>query len=95
MTTSNQSVPPPSRAFVLFFFEKGQMCKDRVRKFIRKRYRWTLKRRDARLCYRERSLKTQIRNETVLVVFTVTTSKTKIKTVECLKPRISEIIEYR
>ena len=31
----------------------------------------------------------------VLVVFTFTPSKTKIKTVGCLKPRISNIIEYR
>ena len=29
------------------------------------------------------------------VVFTVTPSKTKIKTVECLKPIISDIKEYR
>ena len=31
----------------------------------------------------------------VLVVFTFTPPKTKIKTVECLKPIISNIIEYR
>ena len=31
----------------------------------------------------------------VLVVFAFTPSKTKIKTVECLKLRISNIIEYR
>ena len=31
----------------------------------------------------------------VLVVFTFTPSKTKIKTVECVKQRISNIIEYR
>ena len=28
----------------------------------------------------------------ILVVFTATPSKTKIKTVECLRPRISDII---
>ena len=27
--------------------------------------------------------------------FTITPSKTKIKTLECLKPSISDIIEYR
>ena len=31
----------------------------------------------------------------VLVVFTFTPPKTKIKTMECLKPIISNIIEYR
>ena len=31
----------------------------------------------------------------VLVVFTFTPPKTKIKTVECLKPIISNIIDYR
>ena len=31
----------------------------------------------------------------VLVVFTFTPPKTKIKTVECLKPIISDVIEYR
>ena len=31
----------------------------------------------------------------ILVVFSVKPSKIKIKTVNCLKPRISDIIKYR
>ena len=45
---------------------------------------------------KQRSHKMQLeKNVAILVVFTVTPSKTKIKTVECLKLRISDIIEYR
>ena len=45
---------------------------------------------------KQRSNKMQLeKNVAILVVFTVTPSKTKIKTVECLKLRISDIIEYR
>ena len=45
---------------------------------------------------KQRSNKMQLeKNVVILVVFTVTPPKTKIKTVECLKLRISDIIEYR
>ena len=45
---------------------------------------------------KQRSNKMQLeKNVVILVVFTVTPSKTKIKTVECLKLRVSDIIEYR
>ena len=45
---------------------------------------------------KQRSNKMQLeKNVAILLVFTVTPSKTKIKTVECMKLRISDIIEYR